>query len=229
MPYVVRYGMGQTAQQVVGTGFQLGSPVAAAAAGAPVGAALGISASLAIPLVGAALAGVAIAVEALLNSGCGQTCIETSQWANQASAQLDKMMAQYFGVPAPRPQSLQTAALGIFNGIWQQLTQLCSQPNLGAAGQNCISDRQDGACKWKALAPQYPGEPAAGSCWNWFNAYYYPIANDPDVVPDAQVPGAQTSGQQNGGIISTNVASSTGSVPAWLLIAAAGLALWAVM
>lgn len=222
-------GLGATAQQTVQQIGGASSGVVAAAAGPALGTALGISASLAIPIVGAALAGVVAGIEAILNSGCGETCIETSQWANQASAQLDRMMAAYFGVPAPRPQSLQSACLQIFQQIWNTLVQQCSQPNLGTAGQNCISDRQDGACKWKAAPPAYPGEPATGTCWNWWNAYYYPILNDPNVVPDSVLSSSASSSSTNSNTTAiTTTAAAPGSIPGWVWLAAAAVALWAV-
>jgi hypothetical protein len=126
------------------------------------------------------------------NSGCGVTCVETSQWANQAAAALDTNIAAYFGTPAPRTQSEQAIAVQAFDNTWQQLSTICGQPGTGNAGVRCITDRQQGACKWKALPPKWPGEPATGACWNWFNAYRDPIAND-KVVSDSSVSGVASS------------------------------------
>jgi hypothetical protein len=68
------------------------------------------------------------------------------------------------------------------------LEQYCGQPSLGQAGQNCITDRERGACKYQtsgcALSTGTPpvwGCGANGSgnqCWNWFIGYRDPIAND---------------------------------------------------
>jgi hypothetical protein len=173
-------GLGAAVQQ----GAAIVTPVAAAAAKGAVASTLGISAGLAVPIIGAAIAGVAIGIEAILHSGCGQSCVETSEWANKAAALLDQNLAAYFGLPIPRTRSNQAAALQNFDAVWQKLYADCSAVP-GRAGSNCIADRQAGACKWKALAPAYPGQPAAGSCWNWFNSYRDPIANDPNVVSDA--------------------------------------------
>ena len=52
-----------------------------------------------------------------IGGGCGQTCIETSQWANQAGALLDQNIAAYFAIPAPRPKSAQQAALQNFQTV----------------------------------------------------------------------------------------------------------------
>jgi hypothetical protein len=171
-------GLGQSGQQVVGT---------LASAGAPVATAAIAGTSLAVPLIGAAIAGVTIAIEAILNSGCGQTCIETSQWANAAEQQLQANIAAYFALPTPRSETNQAAALANFDSIWAGLEARCGAAGTGTAGQKCISDRQAGACTWKQTADKVPswGTPAAGECWNWFSGYRDPIANDPNVAPDS--------------------------------------------
>ena len=154
-----------------------------------------------------------------VGSGCGQTCVLSSKYANQAEAYLKQNISAYFAINPPRPQSAQTAALQNFDTIWSDLEQQCSNAQLGNAGQRCITDRQAGGCTWKASPPEYPGEPAAGDCWNWFNGYRDPIANDPDVVPDAQLASAA-----DGATSAALVASSSSS---WLLIAAAAaLVVW---
>jgi hypothetical protein len=139
--------------------------------------------------VGWAIAGGILAItagiKAILNSGCGQTCIVTSQWANQAEKLLQQNVQQYFALNPPRPKSVQQLAMQNFQMVWNTLVQQCSQPGLGTAGKNCIADRADGGCKWKAGAPQYPGQPSPGSCWNWWNGYYYPIANDTQTYDDS--------------------------------------------
>lgn len=191
-------GMGATSGAQLG--LQLGTTAAQAVVptvlGSTVGGLLGFSGaaalSVGIPVVGAAIAGISIAIEAILNSGCGQTCIVTSQWANQAEGYLKQNIDEYFKIPTPRPQSVQQIAMANFKAIWNTLVQQCSQPGLSTAGKDCIADRQDGACKWKATAPEYPGQPATGACWNWWNGYYYPIANDPNVAASGPLQSATT-------------------------------------
>jgi hypothetical protein len=178
-------GAASTAQ-IVGAVGGAAAPVVTAAAAPAVAAALGIGASLAVPIVGAVFAGVLFGVEAILNSGCGQTCIQTSQWANQAEPLLRQNCDTYFGLPQ-RTKADQASALNVFDAVWAGLTQRCGQPGMGDAGKNCIADRQAGACKWKATADSpWPGGPKAGECWNWFNAYRDVIANDRGVVSDLQ-------------------------------------------
>jgi hypothetical protein len=121
-----------------------------------------------------------------VGSGCGQTCVLSSNYANQAEALLQQNIAAYFNIPAPRPQSAQAAALANFQAMWNDLEAQCGVASLGSAGQKCITDRQAGACTWKQTAAALPpwGTPPVGACWNWFAGYRDPIANDP-AVPDA--------------------------------------------
>ena len=155
------------------------------------------------------------------NSGCGQTCIETSSWANQAAAALQKVLDGYFANPAPRTQSQQALAIANFNTIWAQLVASCGQPGTGNAGVKCISDRQAGACTWKqAYAPVYPGEPNIGECWNWFNGYLGPIQADP-VVPDTVTSDLSSAASSVSGSIESLFGGSGSSVAPVVLIGAA--------
>jgi hypothetical protein len=119
-----------------------------------------------------------------IGSGCGQTCILSTAYANKAEGVFRQNIDTYFSQPV-RFYSAQQAALGVFNAIWNDLVQQCSNAQLGDAGKRCISDRESGSCKWKATADSpWPGGPKMGTCWNWWNAYRDPIANDAGVVPD---------------------------------------------
>src|SRR6185369_7811131 len=153
------------------------------------GTVLGITAA-AVPVIGAALMGATLLVQHLVaNSGCGQTCIVTSQWANQAADALQQVMDGYFALPEPRTKTQQAVAIANFNTIWKQLKEMCGQPNTGDAGRRCISDRESGACVWRQkYAPVYPGQPEIGECWNWFNGYLKPIQQD-RVVDEPTVSG----------------------------------------
>ena len=187
MSYHRSRGLGdaQTTSRTVGTvGSLTASGVTAALGSGVFGAAAASFVPVIGPVLGAAIMGIQVLIQ---NSGCGQTCIVTSQWANQAAAKLQQVLDGYFSLPAPRTQSQQAAALGAFDAVWQTLVAQCSQAGTGDAGVRCISDRQRGACTWKQkYAPVYPGEPNVGDCWNWFNGYRDPIAQDP-VVPDPSV------------------------------------------
>lgn len=112
-----------------------------------------------------------------IGQGCGNTCIAATEFANQAEPLLRQNLNTYLGLPIPRYQSQQTAALNIFDQTWAALISpnACGNPALGSAGKACVSDRQRGSCA-------YTG--SDGKCWNWFIGYRDPIANDPNVVPD---------------------------------------------
>ncbi len=152
------------------------------------GSILGIAASSLVPIVGPALAAATMLIQSLVaNSGCGQTCIVTSQWANQAAAALQQVKDAYFALPAPRTNAQKAVALANGQDIWRTLQQQCGQPGTGDAGKRCISDRQAGACTWhQAYPPTYPGDPELGACWNWDNGYFAAIRQDP-TVPDASL------------------------------------------
>jgi hypothetical protein len=208
---------GATAGSIVGVLAQTG------AIAGPVGAVIGAGIGLITTLVSALIA----------NSGCGVTCVETSSWANQAEPLLLQNVQAYFAQPAPRSLSSQQAALANFDSVWETLQQQCSQAGTGDAGQRCISDRQSGACTWKQsstsplLAYTQYGEPATGSCWNWFSGYRDPIANDPDVTDDSSSALAMGAVDTTANVLSSLGISSSLAVP--LLLAAAVLVGWVVL
>ena len=173
-------------------------------------------------------------------SGCGQTCTLSSSDANQVEAVLKQNLTTYLG--GGHTASEQQAALAVVNQAFTALTNACGQASLGAAGQNCISQRLvPTACQWKTspggwkcttctgtcsnFTPQcnytYPGAAGSGStCWNWIVGYYDPIANDPSVVPDPVIPTLAT------GTTATSTGSATtgtSSLTPILLLAALGL------
>ena len=93
--------------------------------------------------------------------------------------------------------SMQQAYLALFDGTWAALVKACSDPNLGAAGQRCITDRQAGSCAyhvspggWTQGADgqwtfvPYGANGSGDVCWNSFVGRRDPVANDPTVVPD---------------------------------------------
>jgi hypothetical protein len=224
MPYVLTRGLGDAAsdakavQQVgsVVTGPVVGilaahAATVAAATGTTASIA-GLSLSVAVPIIGAALVGVTmLAVYLIQNSGCGQTCIVTSQWANKAEDALRQNLAAYMALPAPRPAAAKAVALANFDAIWKTLEAQCGQPGTGNAGVRCITDRQSGACKWRD---------ASGQCWNWFLGYRSPIEQD--------VPASDTATSTSGsaaGLISSLETPGSSLLP---LLAMGGLVALAV-
>lgn len=142
-----------TAGSVAGaTGAAL-TPIIFGAAAGPIGIA-----------VGAVVSGVATLLGALgVGGGCGNSCVQATNIVNQAEQVLQQNLAAY-----KAGQIDKATALSNFVQVWNSVQQACSVIP-GAAGQNCIGDRKDGACHYKD---------SSGACWNWFTGYYYPIAND---------------------------------------------------
>jgi len=192
--------------KVRGLGTEVYSPTVQASQGAAVSISTAVGAALGGPLgaaAGGAIAQIGVMLSDLL-SGCGATCTEATSYANQAEPLLLQNLQTYLAAPV-HYASLQAAALANFDSTWSWLENACGNPALGSAGQNCISQRQEGACDSKNATPggwvqnsdgswtyQFATGPNSGTnCWNWFIGYRDPIANDPTVVPDP-VPGAST-------------------------------------
>jgi hypothetical protein len=234
-------GLGLTNAQTVQV-VQAGTPIigsvvtgaAAASASASIAAGgtgliLGMAPALAVPIIGAAIVGITILATLLIkNSGCGQTCIETSQWANQAEALLQNNITTYFAQTAPRSASQQAAALANFDAIWARLVALCSPPATGNAGKKCISDRQAGSCAYTQPANKVPpwGTPAAGQCWNWFSGYRDPIANDSDVYDDSVGAAVSNAAAAASSALSSSASGSGLSAGVLAALAAAVLVVW---
>lgn len=147
-----------------------------------------------------------------VGSGCGATCVESTQYANAAESALQENINAYFSIPAPRSTADQQLALSNYEQVWNDLVAQCRNPQLGSAGQRCISDRQAGACTWHQTTTPPWGTPVQGACWNWDSGYRAPIANDPDVSDPTAALANATGG-------TTGVLSSSSS---WLPIALIG-------
>lgn len=133
-----------------------------------------------------------------IGEGCGQTCIQATQIVNQAEPLLQQNLAAY-----ENGQLDQATALNNFDQVWGAVQTACKQIP-GAAGSNCVSDRQAGSCKWKG---------SDGQCWNWFVGYRDPLTK-PSNVPYV--------GATVGGVDLTSLFSGSTST---MLLVGGGLAL----
>jgi hypothetical protein len=252
---IVRSSVGRQSSYPMVRG--MGAPISGGAATADQIAATGASTTVGILValgtisgpVGAAIGGI-IALSAAIASlfgGCGQTCVQASNIANQLGDTLTQNLNTYLAAPI-HYQSLQAAALNNFDTAWAALVQACSNPALGSAGKACISDRQQGACKWKASPGgwkqvngqwTYSGYGPAGSgtaCWNYFVGMRDPIANDPTVVPDPSPVSAAVTSATSGvtsaitsvlpSSVSSLLTSTVFGIPVYIVGAAALLGLW---
>lgn len=169
-------GLGVTGSQIVGsvggtTGGLVGAltPLIFGAAAGPLGIAVG----------GMIAAGAALASVLGVGNGCGQSCIEASNYANQAEEVLRQNLASY-----QSGKISQSEAIANFDNVWSSVTAAWNQIG-GAAGSNGIGDRQRGACKWKSN----------GQCWNWFIGYRDPLdVPNNTAVSDSSVTGNLVSG-----------------------------------
>src|SRR5271156_1512942 len=100
----------------------------------------------AIPIAGPFIAAAAAltGIIASFFQGCGNSCIQATQVVNSIEPYLQQNVAAYLALPTPRTQAEQQAAEAVFNNAWAQVVAGCSNPALGTAGQNCISQRQAG-------------------------------------------------------------------------------------
>jgi hypothetical protein len=161
-------------------------------------------------------------------SGCGQTCVLTSDAANKLGDLMSQNVHLYVTQPV-RTQSMQAAALANFDNAWNQLVQYCGQPSMSTAGKNCISDRQSGACKWKSSPGgwqqqngtwvyTWPGAAGSGTtCWNYFVGMRDPIANDPAVQPDSVLATTTTPAGSPSTSILTQASAASGISPLLLV------------
>ena len=120
----------------------------------------------------AVIAGAAALVAPIANlfKGCGDTCVLTSQFANQVSDAVTQLNKNYWGAPV-RTVSMQQATLQAMNELWGYLVSHCQAVG-GQGGAQCIADRQ------------------RGGKYDFFRDNVDPVANDTGVVPDPVAPSA---------------------------------------
>jgi hypothetical protein len=144
-----------------------------------------------VPVIGAVVAGVTLALMAWFNRKGPRQKVQTTQIVNELEPMLQKNVAGYLS--GPRTVTSQAQALANFDAVWNVLVENCRTEEMGDPGIRCETDRQAGACQWKE----------AGQCWNWFVGYRDPIANDPNVKPDPTISQevGSTLSQLTGGLI----------------------------
>lgn len=166
--------------------------------------------ALAVPIVGAVVAGVTIALTLLLNRKGPKQKEATTAIVNKMEPLLQDNLKGYLA--GPRTKAAQLQALNNFDGAWQWVVDNCNVPQMGNPGKACVEDRQSGACHWRD---------SAGACFNWFAGYRDPIANDTSVVPDSVLGPSLDSIGLNSSILNQDIAGFP--LSAWLL--GAGLVL----
>jgi hypothetical protein len=152
-------------------GTAVSTAVAIGAIGGPLGAAIGAGIGLLTTLVGS-----------LFQPDIKKE--EATAIVNQIESQiLQPNLDAWRALPdSEKTPAAQQAYLNAFDQAWRSVLKGCGNPALGSAGQNCISDRQQGGCHY-TVAGQTPGVPP--DCGNWFVWYRDPVANDPAVAANA--------------------------------------------
>ena len=202
---VKRRGFGQTTSGAISQG----AGTAASLTGSSLGLLTAAGVLQSVPVAGQ-IAGAVLAITAVVASmfkGCGSQCTLSSDEANKVGDLMTENLNQYMAAPVSR--ATQAEALANFDQLWQALVNYCNQPSLGAPGQRCISDRQQGSCKYKV--PMHPGLSPGGwqqqngawvytgdtggvtGCWNYFIGMRDPIAYDPRVAALPAAPPASSS------------------------------------
>jgi hypothetical protein len=178
------YGLRGTGQQIVMSAPQMAGGALTTAAAT---SSWGLTAA-AIPIIGAAVAGVTIGLMLLFGRKGPKQKVATTEVVNTAEPQFQANLAAYLS--GPRTLSSQAQALANFEALWTWVVQHCQIPEYGTPGQRCVSDRQ------------------RGGQWDWFSYYYDPIAGDPNVQPDPTVI------EQAGATVSSVVSSIFGTTAA---------------
>ena len=148
----------------------VGAKGAAGAMAGPIGAAIG-----------AGVAAITILIMKFRQTG--QQKVAATNIVNEVEPLLRRNRDAYLA--SNRTQSEQAQSMENFNSLWSIVVSKCSDPALGSAGERCITERQEGA------------RPPWGP--NWFQLYFDPIRNDPNVIQDPGVTTDPATGKLVGG------------------------------
>ncbi len=159
-------------------------------------------AAWAIPVVGAALAGVMIAITVILNRKGPKQKVITTQIVDELEQQLDANLQAYLA--SPRERAHQTVALANFDAAWAWLNsqEACGAPELGEPGRRCLADRK------------------RSGRWPWEVYYRDPIANDP---MGTEASAGETISNWFGGSSAAGDGSAAGGVSSGALMAGVAL------
>lgn len=181
--------------------------------------------AFAIPVVGAAIFGITLALSAIL----GRKGPKQKEAATKAVQQVEQLMRDNLNayMAGPRTPDTQLMAKTNFEQAWAWMTgpDGCGNPALGDAGKRCISERQRGGNIGQTGDNPWCTDPKGCDMWV---TMYDPIVNDPH---PAEFLAAQqaTGGDGSNPLAVLTSSASSGSLPlllgGGLLIAAAFLGL----
>jgi hypothetical protein len=149
-------------------------------------------ATAAIPIIGAAVVGVTLAITLIMSRKGPKQKTATTTIVNDIEPQLEANVQGY--INGPRTPESQMQALENFKAGWQAVLDNCGDPSMGRPGQNCIAERQEGARpQWDAC------KNAPGGCPNWFELYRDPILAHPPLTTAAAGNSGTVTNPSNGG------------------------------
>ena len=194
-------GLGQMEEQIAKTAVvTAGTIMSGVAAATHAGVVAGTStatgfmaSSMAIPIIGAAVAGVVLALTLLFNRKGPKQRVATTSIVNKVEPLLQENLAGYMA--GPRTVSSRAQALENFKAGWAYVVEYCDTPAMGDPGQACVRDRQP------------------GGRWDWKSYYHDPIAGDAGVIPDP-VEGSTVTRNANGTVTVTPPAETAMGLPA---------------
>lgn len=160
-------GLGNTTNNAILSGASTAASIATPAIASGTGLTAAVGASMAIPIIGAAIAGVTLGIGLFLNRKGPQQKVVSSKIVDQEEVFLKQNLAAWKA--SDKYYSEQQQCLANFNAIWNETKAKLNDPSLGEPGQRGIKDRD------------------RGGKWDWWGYYFDPIANDPEVKPDPTI------------------------------------------
>jgi hypothetical protein len=192
-------GLGAEPVKIVQTAGNIANAAVPVAMGISHATVFGVSAAMSATIIGAAVAGVTLALMALFSRKGGKQKAATTGMVDQAVKAMQDNLAGY--IAGPHTVSSQAQALANFDAAWQFVVESCGQETMGDPGQRCILERMPAAqCDYayshpNAVVPWWTPDLnnvlSRSECGKWDMAKDNrdPIANDPHVVPDPSITG----------------------------------------
>ena len=176
----------------------LGSAITSTINNAASDAATGLAiASIAGGPIGAIAGGITFAAQTIasLIDSNGPKKLAATQIANNAMYAAQVNLSEWNNYPVSmKTKALQVQYLNQFQQIWGYLTENCSNPSLGSAGQRCISERDH------------------NGIYDYWTTFYDPILNDPQVYDPSLISSVTSLATGSQTIAPTTVVNSaTGS------------------
>jgi hypothetical protein len=140
----------------------------AISAGAPIATSAIVGSSLAVPIVGAAIAGVTLLIGGWLSGIAKRNAekVQATAIVNQAEPYLQKNLDAFRSIQNPT-QADKDQALANFDNIWAQVVSALHAPSLSDVEEQSINDR------------------SPGGKYDWTSYYRTPIVNTVIVAPPA--------------------------------------------